>query len=863
MTLPIHSIANDLRTSVQATNGRRILLKAPTGSGKSTVVPSILADALGEGKILVIEPRRMAARLLAGWVAKQRQAQLGQEVGYAVRYDTKYRDDSRIIYLTDGVFQRWLQEQPDLRGVAAVVFDEFHERRLAVDIALGRCLNLQENGRADLRIVVMSATLETAGLAAFLEFPVLLETQGRAFPVDVVYRPLRAPVNDRRGGPPREVPIWERMVATCVEAMSRDDSGHILMFLPGTHEIHKTIQLLETGSTTRGWEVFPLYSALPPVAQEAAITPSSRPKIIVATNVAETSLTIDGVRTVIDSGLARSASFDPRRGINTLLIRKISRAAAEQRAGRAGRTAPGRAYRLWSEADHGKRDAFDAPEVHRLDLSEAALMLKSAGVEDLRGFRWFDAPHEASLLRAEHLLRDLGAFDHSNNLTDLGQHMARLPLEPRPARIILAGIEHGCAAEATFIAASLQSDGVFTKGRGGIGQKDFIDPADRSDFASEWTAFDAARSMDYDGRKCSGLGIHGRTAKEISQAYERLSILVKRMGATWNDVDFKKNHERVSKAMLAAFSDHLAIRYNQGTLACRVVGNRRGKLDEHSSAKQAEAFVAAEITEVEAREIIVHLKRATAIELDWLKELFPGDFHDVRGVGYDESRKRVVLREEKRFRDFLLEVNESDHRVPLDAAAKMLATRVIQGELVLKNWDHSVEQWAARLILLGKYMPELEMPGWTEDDQIDAITQICHGAVSYKEIKDTDVWRVLRDWLSHGQREALQAYCPERIPLPNQQSAKISYQIDGDPMIAVRVSHLFGMWETPRIVSGRVPLRVHVLTPGQKPWQMTQDLKSFWESGYRQMKKEVAGRYPRHPWPDDPKAWFIQNTKTP
>ncbi|MES2925007.1 MAG: ATP-dependent helicase HrpB [Verrucomicrobiota bacterium] len=854
MTLPVFEIESALRAAVRGERAR-VLLKAPTGSGKSTAVPGMLMDAGIPGKILVIEPRRMAARLLAGWVARLRKATLGSEVGYAVRFDTKYRQDTRIIYLTDGVFQRWIQDDPTLTGVGAVVFDEFHERRLAVDIALARCLDLQEGARADLRVVVMSATLETAGLADFLAPAVSLEAGGRMFPVQVFYRAERPPVNDRRGGPPRETPIWEKMAAVCREAMAMPEPGNILMFLPGTHEIRRTVELLENSGLAKGWDVFPLYSALPPAAQEAAISPGPRPKIIVATNVAETSLTIDGVRTVIDSGLARTASFEPRRGINTLLITKISRAAAEQRAGRAGRTAVGRAFRLWSEGDHARRAEFESPEVHRVDLAEAALLLKAADVSEVRDFRWFDAPVELSLARAERLLHDLGALDAGGVLTDEGRKMASLPLEPRFSRLMLAGHEHGCVAETAFIAATVQGDGIFTNQRGGTGRKDFIFPDDDSDFAGEWRAFESAEAMGFDPRRCDQVGVMARGAREVAQGFDRLGSMAKRFGWEWRGIDFRENHEAVGKAMLAAFSDQLAIRVSQGTLACKLVGNRKGKLDEDSCVRNAPAFVAAEITEVEAREIIVHLRRATAIDPAWLAELFPEDLAVTDGAAWDETRRRVVARKETRFRDLVVEAKESDHGVNLDAAAELLAVRVLSGELILKNWDDSVTQWTARLASLGRWMPELEMPGWSDEDRVDAIAQICHGSISYKEIKEANVWRVLREWLSAAQRAALDVYCPERVNLPNGQTAKVTYADGMDPFVSVRVSHLFGMWETPTVANGRVPLLVHILTPGQRPWQMTKDLKGFWAAGYAQMKKEVAGRYPRHPWPDDPKAW--------
>jgi ATP-dependent helicase HrpB len=818
----------------------------------------MLIDAGIEGLVIVIEPRRMAARLLAGWVAKQRGVVHGREVGHAVRFDSRYGKETRILYMTDGVFQRWIQDDPALHGVGAVVFDEFHERRLAVDVALGRCLDLQERSRPDLKIVVMSATLETVGLSEFLSPVTVLEAGGRVHPVEIHYRADRPRTNDRRGGPPEEIPIWERMVAVCREAMSMPDPGHILMFLPGTHEIRKTIELLQTGSVARGWEVMPLYSALPQSAQEAAVAPGGKPRIIVATNVAETSLTIDGVRTVIDSGLARMAAFEPRRGINTLLVRKISQASADQRAGRAGRTAPGRAFRLWSASEHARRAAFETPEVRRVDLAETVLLLKTSGVRDIAAFRWLDAPSAESLSRALHLLHDLGALDAIGDPTEEGAKMASLPLEPRFARLMLAGFEQGCVSETAFIAAAVQGDGIFAKKRGSVGRRDFIREDDGTDFFGEWRAFESAVAMGFDPRRCGPLGIHARGAREVALGFDRLCDLAGRFGWEWHEPDFERNRAAIGRAMLASFSDQLAMRFGQGTLACRLVGNRRGKLDEESCAKNAVAFVASEITEVEAREVVVHLRRATAVDPAWLEDLFPDDLVKHDGAAWDETRRRVVARRELRFRDLVLESRDSDHGVNPDAAAEILARRVINGELQLKHWDHRVEQWSARLALLSRAMPELEMPSWTSDDRSAAIAQICHGALAYKDIKDADVWSVLRDWLSRPQREALDAYCPERIELPCGKSAKVTYGEGVDPFVSVRVSDLFGQWETPCVAAGRVPLLVHILTPGQKPWQMTKDLKSFWSTGYFQMKKEVGGRYPKHPWPDQPREWYAQ-----
>ena len=846
--LPIHEIAADVKKSATVPGKSRILLTAPTGSGKSTEVPGMLADLPEiEGRVIVIEPRRMAARLLAGFVAKNRNSPLGQEVGYAVRFDTKYSRKTKILYLTDGVFQRILHENPSLEGVSAVIFDEFHERRLAVDIALGRCLDLQENGRPDLRVVVMSATLETGTLADYMAPVKKLEAGGRTFPVEILHRPHRPPQNHRQAGPQREVPIWEQATALTREALSLPDPGNILIFLPGTHEIRRTIELLENLAAAKAYDIFPLYSSLPPADQEKAIRPSDTPKIIVSTNVAETSLTIPGIRTVIDSGLARASAFDPRRSINTLLIRKISRAAADQRAGRAGRTAPGRCLRLWSANDHSRRDEFELPEVHRIDLSEAVLFLKSSGITDPRTFRWLDPPNEASLEKAEHLLRDLHAIDLSGELTETGREMASLPLEPRFARLLIAGIHNGCFAETAFIAATVQGEGIFARGQSGTQRKDFIFPDDPSDFAGEYRAFESAEAMKFDPRRLAPLGVHARGAKDTAQIFQRLLAL--RGDDLRSPLNFIANREPIAKSILAAFSDQIAIRLGQGTLSCRLVGNRRGTLDPESCAKHAAAFVACEITEIEARETTTRLRLATAIELPWLEELFPEEIETIDGANYDESRRRVTCLKQKKFRDLVLESKETDQNVPLDAAAEILAKRVLSGELVLKSWDSQVEQFTHRLTCISKWMPDLDLPTWTEEDRVAAVSQICHGAVSYKEIKEAPVWPVLNDWLSSHQRHLLDTHCPERIRLASGHSAKITYGPENDPFFSAKLVQLVGTNTTPTIASGRIPLLVHILAPSNRPWQMTKDIPNFWQNGYPQMKKELAGRYPRHPWP--------------
>lgn len=848
MTLPIHQIAGEIQSLAASPNKARILLTAPTGSGKSTEVPGLIADLpqITE-RVLVIQPRRMAARLLAGYVASQRNSPLGKTVGYSVRFDNKSSAETRILYLTDGVFQRILHENPNLSGISAVIFDEFHERRLAVDLALARCLNIQENARPDLRLIVMSATLETNQLADYMAPVSQLQTHGRTYPVEIIHRPHKKTAPSRNGTPQRETPIWEQTAALTRQAIQLPDPGNILIFLPGTHEIRRTIELLEHDPATRPYSIHPLYSTLPPAEQELAIRPTTKPKIIVATNVAETSLTIPGVKTVIDSGLARTSSYDPRRSINTLLIQKISRAAADQRAGRAGRTSPGRCLRLWSQQDHAKRPEFETPEVHRIDLSEAILLLKAAHITDPRNFRWLDPPTETSLEKAETLLQHLGALDHQKHITTTGHQMANLPLEPRFSRLLLAGHQHHCLAETAFIAASVQGESIFTNTRDNTGKKNYIFPEDPTDFVGEYRAYQTAEAMNFDPRRTAPLGIHARAAKDIAKTYHRLLAL--RGGDLRSPPDFLENQTPVAKSILTAFSDQLAIRLNQGNLACRLVGNRRGKLDETSCVRKADTFVACEITEVEARETITHLRRATAIDPAWITELFPDEITTTDTANYDESRRRVTRLQQTKFRDLTLHSKETDQNVPLDAAAEILAERILTGELTLKNWDNSVEQFTHRLTCISKWMPELGLPTWTHDDRIAAISQICHGSISYKEIKEAPVWTVLNDWLSPHQRHLLDTNLPERIRLPSGHSAKITYASEADPYISAKLPQLVGTNQTPTIAAGRIPLLVHILAPNQRPWQMTKDIPNFWQNGYPQMKKELAGRYPRHPWP--------------
>src|SRR4051794_8696649 len=463
--LPIYELESAIVAALR--EQPRLILQAPTGSGKSTQVPQMLLEhgMLGDGEVVVLQPRRIAARMLAARVANECKTKLGDAVGYQIRFENVVSARTRIRFVTEGVLLRQLIQNPELRGVSAILFDEFHERHLYGDITLARALRLQETARPDLQIVVMSATLDTGALQKFLEPAQLLTSTGRQHPVAIEY--LDKPV---RGD---DYAIWD-LAADELEQLAPRTEGDVLIFMPGKYEITRTLSAVRASRASNQFVALPLYGELTPAEQDAALARYDKRKAIIATNVAETSLTIEGVRVVIDSGLARIARFDPRRGINMLLIEKISRASADQRAGRAGRTAPGRCLRLWTEREHSERASQELPEVKRLDLAEVVLTLKASGVDDIANFRWLEPPEARALARAEELLVDLGALgvDTAHPITELGRRMLAFPVHPRYARMLLAAEEQRCVRAIALIAAVTQGRNLLRRAQDKSGREE-------------------------------------------------------------------------------------------------------------------------------------------------------------------------------------------------------------------------------------------------------------------------------------------------------------------------------------------------------------------------------------------------------
>jgi ATP-dependent helicase HrpB len=870
------SIVENLRTR------SRLIIQAPTGSGKSTQVPQILLDngLLGNGQVVILQPRRLAARLLAARVASERNGRLGDEVGYQIRFENITSPRTRIRFVTEGILLRQLIQDPELRGVSAILFDEFHERHLYGDITLARALQLQATSRPDLKLAVMSATLDAGLLEKYLAPCSLLTSAGRAFPVEIEYLPK--PV----GGD--GYPIWD-LAADELERLAPQTEGDVLIFMPGKYEIGRTISAVRASRVSDRFVVLPLHGELPPTEQDAALAHYQKRRAIVSTNVAETSLTIDGVQVVIDSGLARIARFDPRRGINTLLVEKISRASADQRAGRAGRTAPGRCLRLWTEREHLDRAAQELPEVKRLDLAEVVLTLKASGIDDIAAFRWLESPEPQALARAEQLLVDLGAISSRGSarasrggsgasagtsgpvseelpagapttarearalpgITALGRRMLAFPVHPRYARMLLAAHEYRCVPAIALIAALTQGRNLMRRLDGKQAREDRDDVLGgetESDFFILMRVFRYAEKSRFDGQRCSRLGINAGAAREAAQLSGQFLAIARDEG-----LDLKSGEPKpgaIQRCVLAGFPDQVAVRLDAGTLRCALVHARRGVLARESAVHSARLLVASEVREIESseKERQVLLTLATKIEEEWLRELFPESFREESRVDFDPALRRVVGRRATLFHDLVLRSEEfSAANDP--ATARLLACEVLAGTCPLKHWDNAVEQWIARVNFVAREFPELEFPRIDEGAKLLLLEQICQGAASYKEIKERPVWPIVKSWLNGGQQKALDDLAPERIKLAGGRAAKIIYADDGSaPTIAARIQDLY---DTPRglaVGRGRIPLRIQVLAPNHRPIQITNDLETFWREGYPKIKKELQRKYPKHQW---------------
>jgi len=837
---PVLALADGLASAIRG-GARRILVEAPTGSGKSTQIPQILLDRgllAPDRHLVVLEPRRMAARLLARRVARERGGTAGGEVGYQVRFDD--RSGRRLTYVTEGILLRRFFGDPLLEEVGIVIFDEFHERHLYGDVSLA-CLRALQEVRPDLVLLVMSATLDGAGLEKHLAPCVRLRAEGRLFPITVDY--LAQPVDFDR------TPVWEVAARETAAWLGRHAEGDVLVFMPGAFEIHRTVGRLKTLPETRGIDVLPLHGDLPAADQDAAVASGPRRKVIVATNVAETSITIEGVRLVVDSGLARVARFDPYRGINTLLIERISRVSAEQRTGRAGRVGPGHCLRLWTPREDHDRPARETPEIRRLDLTEMVLTLKAAGFPEVRDLPWFESPESRALDRAISCLADLGALDDGGAITDLGRRMAAFPVHPRFARMLIAARDFGCVRTVALIAALTQERSILTRAdREAEARRDrTAGEEDRSDYFFLLTLLREAAARQFDPDFCRDLGVHGLTARRVIQLADDFCAVAGAAPADWEERP--PSVEAVCKCILTGFADHVARRVDGGTLRCELTHGRKGRLDRRGVVHGSPLLVAAEVREIEGRggEIEVRLGLVTALEPEWLEEMFPGQIREETAYEWDAESRRVVGRANRTFRGLTLSGRRIS-TVPEEAAAAILAEEIEKGRLDLPNWNDEIEQWFTRVGCVARWFPELGLPVPDAPFRRAALAPLCRGAFSARDVRERPVWPAVRSLLSAPQQAQVERLAPDRYLLPCGHRVRIRYADQQPPTVAIRIQDLYEVQGAPAVGGGRIPLVIQILAPNQRPVQVTTDLPRFWTEHYPAIKRELQRKYPKHRW---------------
>jgi len=834
--LPVLQVRDQITAALR--RGNRLVLTAPTGSGKSTQAPRMVLETLKAGdRVVVTQPRRLAARLLAARVAEEMGEALGEGVGFETRHERRVGPGSRIVYMTEGLLLRRLTRDAGLGGVGAVVLDEFHERSLAADIVLARVAGMQAGrpGQPGLKLVVMSATLDAASVAKYLSCAVI-EARGRAHAVEVTHLAKRS-----------AKPCWALAAEQVGAVLRRGEAGHVLVFMPGVYEINRTMRAVRerVGEARSEVEVLPLHGSLPPAEQDAAVRPSARRKVIVATNVAETSITIDGVTAVIDSGLARVHRYDAQRGINALRVEPISRASTDQRAGRAGRTAPGVCRRLWTEADHRMRESQTPPEVLRLELAEPMLQLLAMGVADVRRFDWLDAPEESAVEEALRLLRRLGAVGRDGSLTGTGRRMARLPLHPRLGRVMIEAHRRGCAARAaTWAALVSEREIIATRDRRELLR--FVEPEEpESDLAVRERALAAAESARFRRGACEAMGVHGGAAREGAQAAGQIRRVCRRMGI---DVTQDGTTRELLRCMLKGFADHVAVRPTAERGHCLMPGRRRVVLDGRSVVDSAGPVLAMELREVgrgERAETVLGL--ASRIEIDDLRAVWPKRVKQRRVTRWNDERGAAEAVEQTCFGALVLEETVRDDVEP-SAAREMLIERIMAGTLALGRWDDSVEQWITRARCVRQWRPERAMITYDEADRAVIVHEIVGEATTYRAVRDRPCLDAVRAALSWEDQRFVEQMAPTELALSNGTRLKLRYEEGGPPRGRARIQQLYDVAETPRVAGGRVEVLLEILAPNHRPVQITTDLAGFWRTLYPELRKELRRRYPKHEW---------------
>ncbi|MBC7545920.1 MAG: DEAD/DEAH box helicase [Candidatus Sericytochromatia bacterium] len=819
--LPIHAVRDEIVTTLLAQG--RLILSAPPGTGKSTQVPQFFLDAAGRsrtgGKILVLQPRRIAARNLALRVASERQEAVGTTIGYQVRFDSKVRADTAVIYQTYGIFFQTLVRRPKADDVGLVILDEFHERTLETDAVLAWLWHLQRYHRPELKLIVMSATLEGAPLAAYLAAAPVIDVPVRHYPVTVSHQ---APLQQEH--------VAQQSLRALKQLATTGIDGSILMFMPGVGEIRRTAETIGAFCRQLGLPVHELHGSMDVSAQQRVLgAPATAACVIVSTNIAETSLTIPGVTTVIDSGQVRQAAYHPDKDMNTLHLGMISRHSAVQRTGRAGRTGPGRCVRLWGAGAEASMAEAMPPEVLRLEMTGTVLALHALqGQAPLpaetaaAGVPWLTPPEPDRWAKAVASLYQMGALA-AGRVTPLGRDLLRYPVHPALARVLVSAKSAGVAAISCAMVAVLEGDSRSVRGEVAdlfaLGLELVRDPQ-----AAWWE-------------------------RDIREAFRQLTQLVKAdEGAV--PVDTGVWRQAVTACWLAAFGDRVAVRI-EGTNSFVLADGRKGTLDARSGAEAGNAILAMELHETgganQSRQVAIPLFLPCASAL--IQARWPGECEWVPVSGWDALRRRVVQEEQLVWRGLVLDRRPSAAPLHPRQAGYLLVDKLMAGDVTLGSLTDEVWQWVYRVQLAARHCPEYGFPGLDADDWRLIYHDLCAGKTSLAEVEATPVLRVLRDYVGALQADFLDRLAPRTYQLPGNRPAKITYSETEMPEMAARLGDFLGMEGPFAIMEGRVPVRYDILAPNYRTVQKTMDLTSFWQNTYPEVKKELKRRYPKHPWP--------------
>ncbi|WP_138439783.1 ATP-dependent helicase HrpB [Marinobacter alexandrii] len=812
--LPIDEILPELKKTLE--QSATLLLQAPPGAGKTTRVPLALLDApwRDDKTILMLEPRRLAARSAARFMAKQLGEKPGQTVGYRTRLDTKVSSATRIEVVTEGILTRLIQADPMLEDYAAVLFDEFHERSLQADLGLALVRESQQALREDLRVLVMSATLDTGPIARVLGEVPVLRSEGRAFPVEVLYRP--APAQARR--------VWmaDRVVAVIHEAL-QDQPGSVLVFLPGAGEIRRVAQQLR-GAVPDDVVVTPLFGNLKSDEQDRAIAPAmpGQRKVVLATAIAETSLTIEGVRVVIDSGQQRRAVFDANSGMTRLITGRVSKASAEQRKGRAGRVEPGVCYRLWSEAEQFGLADFTPPEIQEADLAPLVLELAQWGARSPDQVAWIDTPPQAHWHQAVALLQWLDMLAPDGAITEHGKAARELGVHPRLAHMVLRGRAQGLGGLAADLAALL-------------GDRDLLGPGAGADLHE--------RVRLLHGERGHG-SVDPARLQSVRQAAKRLDGSVGRSQKP-------PTESEVGRLLAQAYPDRIG-RRRAGQVPRYQLSNGKGaSLREDDALARHDWLVAAEL-DGQSREATIYL--AAPVDLADLEQDLVSHIHEAEEAVWDDKRGTVIARRVRKLGELVL----AEQALPQPDPALIqqgLLNAVRQKGLASLPWSKSARQWQARVQMLAN----TGSGDWPDVSDAALLTSLgswlapfLPGLKRWSDLQGLNLQQALQSLLDYSQQQQLEELAPKALTIPTGQSVALDYTTGNGPVLAAKLQALFGWSETPRLADGQVPVVIHLLSPAQRPLAVTADLASFWRNAYPEVRKDMRGRYPKHPWPEDP-----------